>query len=227
MENYFLSEFLLLIGFIITIAAQIYVNSSYKKYRKISNEKGISGFEVAKSILDSHGLSDIYVTEVKGNLSDHYDPSRKVVRLSSDIFHGTTIASASVAAHEVGHAIQDKEGYSFMKFRAAIFPLVNFSSYAGYFAILIGIIFGFYDLIWLGIALELIILLFQLVTLPVEFDASRRAREELEKNNFLNKTELEGSNKMLRAAALTYVASVLTTILQILRLVIMFSGRDD
>lgn len=227
MENYFLSEFLLLIGFVITIAAQIYVNSSYKKYRKISNEKGLSGFEVAKTILDSKGISDIYVTEVKGNLSDHYDPSRKVIRLSTDIFHGTTIASASVAAHEVGHAIQDREGYSFMRFRSAIFPLVNFSSYAGYFAILIGIIFGFYDLIWLGIGLEIIILLFQLITLPVEFDASRRAKEELEKNNLLNKNELEGSSKMLRAAALTYVASVLTTILQILRLIIMFSGRDD
>ena len=101
MENYFLSEFLLLIGFVITIAAQIYVNSSYKKYRKVSNEKGLSGFEVAKTILESKGFADVYVTEVKGNLSDHYDPSRKVVRLSTDIFHGTTIASASVAAHEV------------------------------------------------------------------------------------------------------------------------------
>lgn len=227
MENYFLSEFLLLIGFVITIAAQIYVNSSYKKYRKVSNEKGLSGFEVAKTILESKGFADVYVTEVKGNLSDHYDPSRKVVRLSTDIFHGTTIASASVAAHEVGHVIQDMEGYSFMRFRSAIFPLVNFSSYAGYFAILIGIIFGFTDLIWLGIGLEIIILLFQLITLPVEFDASRRAKEELEKNKLLNKNEIEGSSKMLRAAALTYVASVLTTILQILRLVIMFSGRDD
>ena len=227
MDNYLAGQFLLFVGIIVSLIAQGYVTSSYSKYKKKQNKRGISGFEVARKILDENGLKEVYVTEVRGNLTDHYDPGRKVIRLSSDIFHGTTIASASVAAHEVGHALQDKENYSFMKFRSMMFPLVNISSYGGYFAILIGIIFGIIDLIWIGIALEIIILLFQLVTLPVEFNASSRAKEKLKQYNLLDPNELEGSSKMLRAAALTYVASVITTLLQVLRLVIMFTGRRN
>ena len=227
MDNYLAGQFLLFVGIIISLVAQGYVTSSYSKYKKKENKRGISGFEVARKILDENGLKEVYVTEVRGNLTDHYDPGRKVIRLSSDIFHGTTIASASVAAHEVGHALQDKENYSFMKFRSMMFPLVNISSYGGYFAIIIGIIFGIIDLIWLGIALEIIILLFQLVTLPVEFNASSRAKEKLKQYDLLDSNELEGSSKMLRAAALTYVASVITTLLQVLRLVIMFTGRRN
>ena len=227
MDNYLAGQFLLFVGIIISLVAQGYVTSSYSKYKKKENKRGISGFEVARKILDENGLKEVYVTEVRGNLTDHYDPGRKVIRLSTDIFHGTTIASASVAAHEVGHALQDKENYSFMKFRSMMFPLVNISSYGGYFAIIIGIIFGIIDLIWLGIALEIIILLFQLVTLPVEFNASSRAKEKLKQYDLLDSNELEGSSKMLRAAALTYVASVITTLLQVLRLVIMFTGRRN
>lgn len=226
MEYYELSYLLMFASILITIIAQIFVNYSYSKYKKIENSKGITGAEVAREILDKHGLKDVYVTETKGFLSDHYDSSRKVIRLSTDVYRGKTIASVSVAAHEVGHAIQDKEGYGFMRFRHAMFPLVNFSSKAGYFAILIGIIFGFADLIWIGIALEIIILLFQLVTLPVEFDASYRAGKEIEKNNFLVAGERVGSKKMLKAAAFTYVASVLTTLIEIFRLVLM-ARRDD
>lgn len=227
MDNYLIGEFLLIIGFIISLAAQIYVNVSYRKYKNIENSKGLTGFDVARKILDENGLKDIYVTEVRGNLTDHYDPVRKVVRLSTDIFHGKTIASSSVAAHEVGHAIQDKEGYSFMRFRSMMFPLVRFSSYGGYIAILVGAIFELMDLIWFGIGLEIVILLFQIVTLPVEFNASSRAKNELAKYNLLNNNEINSSDKMLRAAAYTYVASVLTTILQILRLIVMFSDRDN
>ena len=227
MDNYFIGQVLLGLGILISLAAQGYVMSSYSKYKKIENKRKIAGFEVARKILDENGLKDVYVTEVKGNLTDHYDPTRKVIRLSSEIFHGTTIASASVAAHEVGHAIQDKEGYSFMRFRSAIFPLVRFSSYGGYFAIIIGILFGMMDLIWVGIGLEVIILLFQLITLPVEFNASSRAKVKLKEYNLLENDELDGSESMLNAAALTYVASVITTLLQILRLVIMFTGRRD
>ena len=227
MDNYLTGQFLLFVGIIISLIAQGYVTSSYSKYKKKENKRGISGFEVARKILDENGLKEVYVTEVRGNLTDHYDPGRKVIRLSTDIFHGTTIASASVAAHEVGHALQDKENYSFMRFRSMMFPLVNISSYGGYFAILIGIIFGIIDLIWIGIALEIIILLFQLVTLPVEFNASSRAKEKLKQYDLLDSNELEGSSKMLRAAALTYVASVITTLLQVLRLVIMFTGRRN
>lgn len=227
MDSYILGELLLFVGLIISVAAQIFVSFSYSKYKKIKNSQEISGFEVAKKILENNGLDNIYVTEVRGNLTDHYDPGRKVIRLSSEIFHGTSIASASVAAHEVGHAIQDKEGYSFMRFRSAIFPLVRFSSYGGYIAIALGAIFGFIDLIWIGIALEVIILLFQILTLPVEFNASSRAEKELQKLSILSENEIEGSKKMLKAAAYTYVASVLTTLLQILRLIVIFGRRDD
>lgn len=227
MDSYILGELLLFVGLIISVAAQIFVSFSYSKYKKIKNSQKISGFEVAKKILENNGLDNIYVTEVRGNLTDHYDPGRKVIRLSSEIFHGTSIASASVAAHEVGHAIQDKEGYSFMRFRSAMFPLVRFSSYGGYIAIALGAIFGFIDLIWIGIALEVIILLFQILTLPVEFNASSRAEKELQKLSILSENEIEGSKKMLKAAAYTYVASVLTTLLQILRLIVIFGRRDD
>lgn len=227
MNNYLISEILLITGFLISLFAQLFISISYSKYKRVGNRKKISGFETARKILDDNGLKDVYVTETKGNLTDHYDPNRKVIRLSTEIFHGTTIAASSVAAHEVGHAIQDKEGYSFMRFRSAIFPLVRIASYGGYFAILIGIIFGMTDLIWLGIACEIIILLFQLLTLPVEFNASERAKKELVRLGILENDELDGGSKMLKAAAFTYVASVLTTILQILRLIVMFSGRDD
>jgi len=221
-----MNNLLLILGIVITLGAQAYVTSSYNKYKNIKTKKGISGFEVASKILKENGLDNVYVTEVRGVLSDHYDSSRKVVRLSTDIFNGTSISSVSVASHEVGHAIQDKENYSFMRIRYSLFPLVNFASYAGYIAILAGIIFGAMDLIWIGIAFEIIILLFQLVTLPVEFNASDRAKKELLKYNILDSSEIEASNKVLRAAAFTYVASVLTTLLQILRLILSFSRRD-
>ena len=220
------SDLLLIAGIVITIFAQFRVTSTYNKYKKVQNKRKISGFEVAKEILDKNGLSNVYVTETKGQLTDCYVSDRKVIRLSTEIFHGTTIASASVAAHEVGHAIQDKENYSYMRLRHSLFPIVNFCSYTGYIAILIGLFFNSGKLMWLGIGLELVILFFQLITLPVEFDASRKAEEQLLKNKLLSKSELEESKKVLNAAAFTYVASVLTTLLQILRLVLSASRRD-
>lgn len=226
MGYYELSYVLMFVSILITIIAQIYVSASYSKYKKVENSKGITGAEAAREILDKQGLKNVYVTETRGMLSDHYDSQRKVVRLSSDIYHGKTVAAVSVAAHEVGHAIQDKEGYGFMKFRHSLFPLVNFSSKAGYFAILFGIIFGCFELIWIGIILEVIILFFQLVTLPVEFNASKRAANEIKNNNFLVAGERKGSKKMLNAAAFTYVASVLTTLLQIFRLLLMVRSDD-
>lgn len=226
MEYYELSYLLIFISIGITLVAQIFVSVSYSKYKKVKNSKGITGAEAAREVLDKQGLSNVYVTETRGNLSDHYDSKRKVIRLSSDIYHGKTIAAVSVAIHEVGHAIQDKEGYRFMQFRHSMFPLVNLSSKAGYFAIMIGIIFGYLELLWIGIALEVIILLFQLVTLPVEFNASKRAIQEIKKNNFLVSGELKGSRKMLKAAAFTYVASVLTTLIQIFRLILIARSDD-
>ena len=218
---------LLLLAITITFSAQIYVSSTYNKNNNIKSEKNITGFEVARQILDSHGLNNVYITETNGFLSDHYDSTRKVIRLSKEVFHGKSIASVSVAAHEVGHAIQDKNGYQFMRFRSLIFPLVNFASYTGYFAILIGVLLNSIQFIWLGIALEIIILLFQLITLPVEFDASNRALSELKKHKILTKKELNKSKIMLNAAALTYVASVLNTVLQILRLIIIYGNSNN
>ncbi len=218
---------MVLLGVIITLVAQYFVNSRYRTYRTKNAKRGLSGQEVARMILDKHGLKDVYVTEVKGFLSDHYDPSRKVVRLSTEVFHGTSIASCSVAAHEVGHAIQDKEGYFFIRLRGAIFPLVSFASKFGYLAILIGFLFNFLNLAWGGIGLLLVILFFQLITLPVELDASKRALVQLKELEILEQEELTGGEKMLRAAAMTYVASLATTLLEILRLVLILIGRDD
>lgn len=218
---------LLVLALLVTSAAQIYINSSYNKTKKIKNRAGITGAQTARKILDENGLSNVKVEEVRGILGDHYDPRTKTVRLSSDIYRNTSIASASVAAHESGHAIQDKEGYFFLKVRNSIVPLVNFASYAGYFAILIGVIASSLKIIWIGIIAEIVILVFQLITLPVEFDASKRALKQLEKQKILEKIEISTSKKMLTAAALTYVASVTATILEILRLLIAVGGRND
>lgn len=223
MEYYLLT----IIAFLLTITAQIFVNSSYSKTRKIKNKNNLTGEQAARTILDKNGLRNVQIEEVGTTLGDHYDPRSKTIRLSSDIYHNTSIASASVAAHECGHAIQDKEDYTFLRIRHALIPLVSFSSYAGYIAIVIGCIFSSMNLIWLGILMEIVILLFQLITLPVEFNASSRALKNIEELNILEKSELKYSRKMLKAAAMTYVASVAAAVLEILRLLLIFGRRDD
>ena len=216
-----------IIGFLITLIAQIKVTSSYSKYKQIENKKRISGFEVARKILDSFGLEDIHVVEVNGNLTDHYDPSNKVVRLSTDVFHGESIASLAVAAHECGHALQDKDNYNYMIIRSKLVPVVNFVTKMGYFVTIIGIIAGLFDIIVCGIVVLGVTLLFQLVTLPVEFNASKRAKGIIDNLNLADKEEQNGVSKMLSAAAFTYVASVLNTIFQILRLLIISNNNRD
>lgn len=223
----FVGYLLMFLGVIITLSAEYFVNSRFNKYKKVQNKSGLTGVEVARKILDANGLNDVYVTEVDGILSDHYDPNRKVVRLSHDIFHGSTVASSSVAAHECGHAIQDKEGYFLIKLRGYIFPFVNLVSRFGYLAIFLGFLFNFIDLVWLGIGLLLVILIFQLITIPIELDASNRAKKFLSKEKLLTDSEVDGASDMLKAAAYTYVASLATTILEILRLVLIASDRDD
>lgn len=217
---------LVLIGFLITFIAQIFVKSSYSKYKKIATKSGLDGYEVARRILNSNGLSNVEIVEVQGELTDHYDPSRKVVRLSTDIYHGKTIASNSIAAHECGHAVQDKDNYLFLRFRSALVPVANISSKVGYIAVMIGLIAGVTKLLWIGIALEMVILLFQLITLPVEINASSRAAKFLAREALVEKSEQTGSKRMLNAAAMTYVASVLSTLLSVLRLVLIASDRD-
>ena len=221
-------EYLLtIIAFLLTITAQLFVNGSYSKTRKIKNKHNLTGEQVARTILDKNGLQNVQIEEVGTTLGDHYDPRSKTVRLSSDIYHNTSIASASVAAHECGHAIQDKEDYTFLRIRHTLIPLVSFSSYAGYIAIVIGCIFSSMNLIWFGILMEIVILLFQLITLPVEFNASSRALKNIEELNILEQSELKYSRKMLKAAAMTYVASVAAAVLEILRLLLIFGRRDD
>lgn len=223
MEYYLLT----ILAFLITITAQIFVNGSYSKTRKIKNKHNLTGEEVARTILDKNGLRNVQIEEVHSTLGDHYDPTTKTVRLSSDIYRNTSIASASVAAHECGHAIQDKDDYTFLRIRHALIPVVNFSSYAGYIAIVIGCIFSSINLIWVGILMEIVILLFQLITLPVEFNASSRALKQLEELNLLEKSEIKYSRKMLGAAAMTYVASVAAAVLEILRLLLIFNRNND
>ena len=227
MDYYFISYGLTILAFILTTLAQLFVTSTYKKYSNVRNERNITGAEAARKLLDKNGLNNVKVALVKGYLTDHYDPREKVVRLSSNNYYGTSISSVSVACHECGHAIQDKVGYVFMRIRASLVPVVNFSSYAGYISIVLGMLFSSINLIWLGIILEMVILLFQIITLPVEIDASKRALKELDYSHFFNSEELKKGRSVLVAAALTYVASVAGALLQILRLILLFGRRDD
>ena len=218
---------LILLIIIIPLLAQLKIQSSYNRYKRVENSKKKSGFEVAREILDKNGLEDIYIVEIKGELTDHYDPTKKVVRLSTDIFHGETIAAAAVAAHECGHAIQDKESYTFLKIRSAIYPVVNVATSISYYIILLGFLMQAFQLIYLGIALTCCGLSFQVVTLAVEFDASRRALEKLQDYKIVDNSEFAGAKEVLTAAALTYVAGVLASMLQIFRLILAAKDRED
>ena len=226
MENS-LTMILLLIGLILTVYAQANISGNYNKYKKIRNKKGMTGAEAARRVLEKNGLTNIYVVETKGNLTDHYDPTRKVVKLSSDIYNGQTIAAISVAAHECGHAIQDKVGYSFIRIRVALVPFVNLVNKLGYVVLIISVFAGVTGYLKISIFMLLASLLFQLVTLPVEFDASKRAKEELTNLQLIDREEYKGVSNMLKAAAFTYVAGVLNSLLQLLRLIIMLNDRRD
>ncbi len=218
---------LFILGIIIVLWAQFNINSNYKKYSQVKVKTGLSGQEVARKILDANGLQNIYIVETQGELTDHYDPKRKVIRLSHTIFHKDSISSVGVAAHECGHAIQDKEGYSFMRIRSALVPFVNFVSYLGYFGLIISLFAGLTGYLKISILVLLVTILFQLVTLPVEFDASKRAKEQLVQLGIIDSSEHEQVSKVLTAAALTYVAGLISNLLQLLRLVILLSNRDD
>lgn len=217
---------LIILIILIPLMAQIKITNCYNRYKKEKNSCKLTGQEVARKILDENGLNDVHIVEIKGELTDHYDPTRKVVRLSTAIFHGETIAAASVAAHECGHAIQDKENYTFLKIRSAIYPVVNVATNISYYIIFAGLLLQVFKLAYIGIGLTCCGLLFQLVTLPVEFDASKRALIKLEEYNLLAKSEIDGAKNVLSAAALTYVAGVLASILQILRLFLIVRNED-
>jgi len=217
---------LFILGIIVVVYAQSHIMKTYHETMRIRNEKMLSGQEVARKILDANGLEDIYVVQVSGELTDHYDPSRNVIRLSNHVFQDDSIASLAVAAHECGHAIQRKEGYLFYRLRSALVPVVNLVSYFGYFVIIISAFAGITAYLLLGMVMLLSTLIFQLVTLPVEIDASKRGMEEIERLNLAKQEEMTNVSNMLKAAAMTYVASLASTILNLLRLIFMYRDRD-
>ena len=217
-------DLMYLLLFAIPLAAQLYVKSTYNKYIKIKSNCNLNGFDMAKKILKNNGLDSLYIVETKGVMTDHYDPTRKTVRLSTDVYNGYSISSIAIAAHECGHAIQDKENYLFLRLRSYIFPVVNLGTKLAYIVLIIGALLEYLDLIYLGIILVSLGLVFQLVTLPVEIDASKRALKEMEKCGVL-KNDTTGVKIMLRSAALTYVAAVISSALEVFRLILIYGRR--
>lgn len=223
---------LVLIPFLLVLLAQIILKITYRKYESIETDTGLTGMEVANKILKEYDLDNIDVVEISGELTDNYNNSRKRVSLSSNIYGGKTIASAAVAAHECGHAIQYKEGYKPIKIRNMLVPFVNFGSSLGYYVIIASLVFSsFKHLFIVGLIMVSLALIFQLVTLPVEFDASRRANKILLEMGIVSEDEQDGTKAMLKAAAFTYVAglvsAIASTIFQVLRLIYIFGGRDN
>lgn len=221
----FLLFILFIVSIIISLYAQLKVTSNFNKYSKVESIKGYTGAEVAKLMLDRRGIYDVAVQSTPGSLSDHYDPTSKTVRLSEDVYGETSIAAVSVAAHEVGHAIQHNEEYAFFRFRSLLAPVVQFTNRFIFVLIFIGVFFQLTRLFDIGIIFFALTLLFQIITLPVEFDASRRALYNLEADGFITREEIRGSKKVLGAAALTYVAGTLVSLIQLLRLMAM-RNRD-
>lgn len=217
---------LILAIILLPLLAQFYITSTYNSYKKKNNTEKLSGFEVARKILDANGLEDIDIVSTSGTLSDHYDPSRRVVRLSNDNFNGESVAAMAVAAHECGHAIQHKEGYSLMKIRSMLVPVVNIATSLSYYIIVAGFLFQILNLVYIGIALTCMGLLFQIVTLPVEIDASKRAGVQLSSLGLALGNDSAGTKKVLTAAAMTYVAGVVSSALQVLRLILIYGRRD-
>lgn len=227
MDAYLLGWILIIISVIISLLSRWYINHTYKKYSEVFCENGINGADAARRILDNNGLQNDGVNSVKGNLTDHYNPADKSVNLSEKIYTEKSVASVAIAAHECGHAIQDKTGYFFLRLRHAMVPVTNIASYAGYFAIMIGAMASIFDLIMIGIVCEFVIFAFQVVTLPVEFNASNRGLQQIKQLGLLNASEYKNGRKVLIAAALTYVAAATAALLQVIRLLLIFARRRD
>ena len=218
---------LVLIGLLVSMWASARVNSTYQKYSRVRSYSGMTGAEAARKILNSAGIYDVRVEHIRGNLTDHYDPRARVLRLSDSVYGSASVAAIGVAAHECGHAIQDEESYAPLRIRSALVPVANFGTKAAVPIILIGVIFGSsYTLIQIGLLCFALGTLFQVVTLPVEFNASARAVRILGDSHMLMDEELNQTRKVLSAAALTYVAAALASLLSLLRLMILFGGRD-
>lgn len=222
--------FLVLLAFIFSMVAQMKVSGTFKKYAKIRNRRGLTGAQVAEQMMHNAGIYDVSVQRVAGNLTDHYDPRTKTLRLSSGVYDGRSVAALGIAAHETGHAIQHDTGYVFLVLRSTLVPLSNLGSTLAWPLIVIGLLFGGSSsnmFITLGILFYALAVLFTIVTLPVEFNASSRALHMLEDQYFLDADEMGGARKVLSAAAMTYVAAAAVAILQLLRLIAIFGGRRD
>lgn len=219
---------LVLIGVLLSLWAQGRVNSAFRKYGRVRSRTGMTGAEAARRLLNSQGIYDVTIEHISGSLTDHYDPRSKVLRLSDAVYGSDSVAAVSVAAHECGHAMQDNEDYAPLRFRSALVPVANFGSQLSWPLILIGVVFGGLGspLVQIGILMFTLAVLFQLVTLPVEFNASGRAIKLLDSQGILLAEEVSGTKKVLSAAALTYVAAAAASILQLLRLIILFGGRN-
>lgn len=217
--------FLVIIGFLLAALASGGVQSAFNKYSKVKSYRHLTGADAARKILDENGLYNIRVEHISGNLSDHYDPSANVIRLSDATYASDSVAAIGVAAHEAGHAVQHAVGYAPIKLRNSMVPAVNICQTLSMPLFILGLILGATGLANVGIVLFSAALVFQVVTLPVEFDASRRAIKILDQSAMLDEEELSGAKKVLRAAAMTYVAAVLASVLQILRLVLLNNSR--
>lgn len=228
MRGMFFDEtYLILIpAMIFALFAQINVKSTFNKYSRKNNSRGLTGAEIARQILDANGLYNVRIEHISGSLTDHFSPNENVVRLSDDVYGKSTIASAGVAAHEVGHAIQHSVGYAPIKIRNAIIPITQIGSSISMPIFIIGIALSFKPLVTAGILLFSAVVFFQLITLPVEFNASRRALKTLESKNILEDDELKGSAKVLRAAAMTYLAGLFSSLASLIRLIAISNRRD-
>jgi len=219
---------LLIPAILLSLYAQFKVSSAYSRYSQVHSRSGLTGAQVARTLLGANGLYDVAVEPVGGRLSDHYDPRTRVVRLSQDVYYGNSLAALAVAAHETGHAVQHARGYVPLALRSSFVPVANFGSSLGPILIIVGLFLpAFNFLLQLGIWAFALAVLFQIITLPVEFNASRRAMSFLEHNGLLAADELQGARSVLSAAALTYVAAALAAVLQLARFLIIAQGRRD
>ena len=216
-----------LLLFVLSLVAQQRVRSTFNKYSKVRSSTGMTGAQAAARILDNNGLSHVEIERVQGRLTDHYDPRSKTLRLSPEVYDAPSVAAVGIAAHESGHALQDQSRYPALALRSAMVPTVQFGSRLGPILFIVGLIFSITPLAWLGVILFAAVAVFSLVTLPVEFNASARARKLLVSEGILAPQEMDGVNKVLNAAALTYVAAALSAIVWLLRYVSILSGRRD
>lgn len=215
---------LIIVSFVISIVVQLKMQSTFKKFSKVAGSHGLTGAQVAAAILQSEGITDVQIGQVQGSLTDHYDPSKKIVNLSQTVYGSSSLAAVGVAAHECGHVIQHARGYAPLRLRTAFVPIASIGSRFSWILIIIGLIMSFRPLLTAGIILFCAVLVFQIITLPVEFDASNRAMQKISSMGLLEQQESSGARKVLGAAALTYVASVAVSFVQLLRLILIARG---